>query len=315
MSLKSRSFVNTSSNGVGTIELELNPLHDAAGSHTFSLRAASASGQSGTFDVTVVVADNPALGVTRWKEPVNGNWNDATRWDNGLPDATKVGVIEVAGSYTVSSNTSVTAAGMVLNHSNAVLQTTTSPTLNAPIEIRSGRFAVNSSATITLNRPMSNRGVLRWISGNNAFTLRGGRVGNLGLWEVYQDPACPTCNSEAWVELPVNVPVGGRLLLSTNADLLLRIGTAVLTVGGELEIQSGARLRLESSSPALELTLLAGSVNSGEGTLRLDGPRRALLEKSSTDLRTWNSLSATIMESNPGAFEATLPAEGAAVRF
>jgi len=111
VSLKSRSFVNTSSNGVGTIELELNPLHDAAGTHTFSLRATSAAGESGTFNLTVVVADNPALDVTRWKDPVNGNWNDAARWDNGLPDATKVGVIEVAGSYTVNLNASVTAHG------------------------------------------------------------------------------------------------------------------------------------------------------------------------------------------------------------
>ncbi|MCL4787023.1 MAG: carboxypeptidase regulatory-like domain-containing protein, partial [Verrucomicrobia bacterium] len=278
ISLKSRSFVNTSSNGVGTIELELNPLHDAAGSHTFTLRAAGASGQSGTFDVTVVVADDPALDVTRWKDPVNGNWNDPTRWDNGLPDATKVGVIDVVGNYAINLNASITAAGVVLGHSNAVLQTTTSPTLNAPIEIRSGRFAVNSSSTITLNRPLANLGTLRWISGNHAFTLQGsGRVENAGLWEVYQDPGCPTCTSESWVQVPVNVPVGGRLLVSTNADLLLRTSTGVLTIAGELEIQSGARLRLENSSPALDLTLLAGSTLSGTGTIQVDGSNRLVV--------------------------------------
>ncbi len=132
--------------------------------------------------------------------------------------------------------------------------------------------------TVQLGGVLTNLGTLRWISGNNSFTLQGsGRVENAGLWEVYQDPSCPTCTSESWVQVPVNVPVGGRLLVSTNADLLLRTSTGVLTIAGELEIQSGARLRLESSSPAIDLTLLAGSVNTGPGTLRFDGANRLVL--------------------------------------
>src|SRR6185369_7742646 len=55
VTVKTRTFANTSSNGFAGIELELNPLHDAAGTHTFTLHAASATGESTTFDVTVVV--------------------------------------------------------------------------------------------------------------------------------------------------------------------------------------------------------------------------------------------------------------------
>ena len=42
---------------------------------------------------------------------------------------------------------------------------------------------------------------------------------NLGLWEVFADPACPTCGSESFVHVPVNVPVGGEFLVSSNAHV------------------------------------------------------------------------------------------------
>jgi hypothetical protein len=141
-----------------------------------------------------------------------------------------------------------------------------------------GRLDVEASTTVSLSGGLTNLGVMRWISGNNAFTLQGsGRVENAGLWEVHQDPGCPTCNTESWVQVPVNVPVGGKLLLSTNADLLLRGGAANLTVGGELEIQSGARLRLENASPAMDLTLLAGANLRGMGTVLVQGANRVVL--------------------------------------
>src|SRR5258708_33956136 len=47
-----------------------------------------------------------------------------------------------------------------------------------------------------------------------------------------------------------------------------------LAVGGQLEIQSGARLRLDGSSPARDLTLAAGSTLSGPGTVQLEGSCR-----------------------------------------
>ena len=48
-------------------------------------------------------------------------------------------------------------------------------------------------------------------------------------------------------------------------------------MAGELEVQGGARLRLDSSAPGRDLTLAAGSVLSGTGTIRLEGPNRVLL--------------------------------------
>ena len=61
VTVKSRSFSNTPTNGIATLELEFNPLHDAAGSYGLSLRAAASGGGSGTVNIQLIVADNPAL--------------------------------------------------------------------------------------------------------------------------------------------------------------------------------------------------------------------------------------------------------------
>jgi hypothetical protein len=74
----------------------------------------------------------------------------------------------------------------------------------------------------------------------------------------------------------VNMPVGGKLLLSTNAQVNFTAGSS-LTVGGQLEIQSGARLRLDGSDPVRDLTLLSGSELTGTGGIRFEGGNRLLL--------------------------------------
>jgi hypothetical protein len=280
-SVKTRTFNNTVSNGVATIELEFNPLHDAAGTHKVSLRAASASGASGVFDVMVVVADNPSLAVTRWKDPVSGNWNDVSRWSDGLPAAGKVAVIDAAGSYTVSLNTSVSAAGIIVDASDAALRQTTAVTVNSPIELRRGRFAIDTSGTLILDGVLANRGTLRWVSRNNVFDLQGsGRVENLGLWEVFADPANPTGGAESTVRVPVNVPVGGKL--SLNNGFVSFTQPSSLTVAGELELLGSGRLRLDGSSPARDLLFLAGSAFTGTGRLQIEGSSRLVLSEDMT---------------------------------
>src|SRR5207247_1262610 len=106
----SRAFSNTSSNGTVSAQLELNPLHDAAGEHLITIRAAAANGDSGIVNIRLIVKDNPTLTATHWKSAADGNWSDATRWTDGLPGAGKVAMIDAVGSYTVNLDTSVTAA-------------------------------------------------------------------------------------------------------------------------------------------------------------------------------------------------------------
>src|SRR5262249_4421671 len=160
---------------------------------------------------------------------------DTNKWSNGLPGPSKVAVIDAAGSYTVSLDTLISAAGLVGNQTNAVIRAATDPALNVPGELRAGEFEVLTSFTVTLNRPLANRGILRWVSGCNRVDLQGnGRVENLGVWELFQDAACNN-GSESIVRVPVNVLSGGKLLLSTNAQANFTAGSS-LSVGGQLEI-------------------------------------------------------------------------------
>ena len=98
---------------------------------------------------------------------------------------------------------------------------------------------------------------------------------NLGLWEVFADPAGPDNGAEATVNVPVNVAAGGKLLLS--AGWVNFTAPSSLTVAGELEVQSGGRLRVDGSTPARDLMLTAGSLLSGTGTVRLEGANRVVL--------------------------------------
>jgi hypothetical protein len=151
-------------------------------------------------------------------------------------------------------------------------------TFNSNVTVMAGgTMTVNSSATITLNTVLTNLGTLRWVSRYNTVNLQGsGRVENLGLWEFYRDPV-NDFGSESVVGVPVTVPAGGRLLLSTNA-LVVFTQPSSLTVGGELEVQAGARLRLDGSTPARDLMLLPGSTETGPGTVLVEGANRVLLE-------------------------------------
>src|SRR5204863_7917273 len=76
------------------------------------------------------------------------------------------------------------------------------------------QWEVTQSTTVQVGGVVTNRGTLRWISSNNTFNLQGaGRIENEGLWEIFQDPAANN-RPESVVAMPVNVPVGGKLLLS-----------------------------------------------------------------------------------------------------
>jgi len=207
----------------------------------------------------------------------------------------------VPGTYTIRSSGSVVGtveASVIVVKSNAVV-TATSSTFTGLVTVEDGatlrlnggtvsfgtnvliaagaRWEVPLSTTINLSGVLTNRGTLRWVSRNNVFDLGGsGRVENLGLWEVFVDPANPGGGSESVVRVPVNVPAGGRFLVSTG--LVNFTAPSSLTVAGELEIQAGGRLRLDNSSPARDLTLAAGSVNSGSGTLKFEGGNRLILD-------------------------------------
>jgi uncharacterized repeat protein (TIGR01451 family) len=55
---------------------------------------------------------------TSWANPVSGDWDDAGKWTNGVPDSTKTACILVAGTYTVTLHGHRTAFGLTLGGSS-----------------------------------------------------------------------------------------------------------------------------------------------------------------------------------------------------
>jgi len=144
-----------------------------------------------------------------------------------------------------------------------------------------GLWDMPTGVTIVMNGALTNVGTLHWVSRNNTFDLQGsGRVENAGLWEIFADPLNPGGGAESVVRVPVNVPVGGELLLSTG--LVVFTSGSSLTVAGRLEVDAGGRLRLDGSLPARDLTLLTGGVSSGGGTLQFEGSTRLVLSGNNT---------------------------------
>jgi hypothetical protein len=277
VTIRSLQFTNTPSSGLAILTLALNPLHDAAGNHRITLRTASADGFSGTFDLDLTIEENPALLATYWLSSVSGNWNDATKWSDGVPDTDHVAVIDAQGpsAYTVTINAAVTTPGLVLNATNVTLTLGQDTTFNQPTEVRAGRFNLSDNRTLTLNNALANRGTLQMVSRNvNTYLNGSGRIENPGLLRVVASGT--TYGGYANIYVPVNVPAGGQILVNTNAYLGFRAGAPV-TLSDTLDLRPGALLHV-SEDPRHDLTLLAGSQIVGQGTLRLFNSNRLILE-------------------------------------
>jgi hypothetical protein len=329
ISMRSPVFANTRTNGSVTFRLAMHPLHDAAGDHLVTLVAADSLGESNVFNLRVTVADNPALGVTRWKAPLSGNWTVATNWTDGVPDASRVAVIEEPGAYTVTINTQlVAAAGIALHASNTILRTlSTLPriTNSAPVEVRRGSlefFDNNAIANFHQDAPIavSPEGRLRWLSrGSGTVLLGAGHIDNRGLAVVLSNS---TFTAESRSDLPLHVPTGGRLVLSNGAFFSLATNAAV-TVSGSLDLRAASRLTLEAVGAARDLTRLAGGVVDVSGTLRVQGTNRLValagdfdapgfVEMSSRDARV--VVPGVFIINSSGSFHGAVESSGVVVR-
>jgi hypothetical protein len=172
-------------------------------------------------------------------------------------------------SNTIFSAESATFTGPLTVETGGTFRTT-GGTINFPSNVlvsAGARWELPTGVALQLSGVVTNRGTLRWVSDNNTFNLSGsGRVENLGLWEIFQDPAANN-GFESFVQVPVNVPAGGKFLVSTNARVDFS-GPSELAIAGELEVQQGARLRFDASQA---LALAPGSLSSGAGTIRFEG--------------------------------------------
>ncbi|MHB8521011.1 MAG: beta strand repeat-containing protein [Limisphaerales bacterium] len=272
-SLSGLQVTNTPAGGTASAQLNLNPLSDAAGNYTITVRAAAQNGKVGILNIAVTVLDNPALQVTHWKDPVDGNWSDATKWTAGVPGTNTMTFIDASGSFTVTLDTQPNLLGLVLNQTNATLVVNGAFSLDAPVELRSGELVLGYNQSLNLTHPLVNLGTLQFYSRDvNTYLNGSGWVENRGLMQV-----SPTggAGGQAQILVPVNVTGTGRVLVATNGYLNFRAGSS-LTSAGIIEVQDGGRLFFENASPARDMTVLAGSRLFGNGVLQFYGSNRLM---------------------------------------
>lgn len=140
-------------------------------------------------EILFVEAANALPCGTSWKDPVSGNWNDATKWSNGIPFAGANACITVDGNYTVTVPVNSAAATLqVGNPANVSGQPTlvVQVTLNISSEVvNDGFIRLDHPTTGTaylLASPLTNNGHFETAPGNAL--MDGTAVVNNGTFEI-----------------------------------------------------------------------------------------------------------------------------------
>jgi hypothetical protein len=269
------TFAEIGDTGSVTGRLSLAPLADSAGDYTVTLRALGKGGVLSLFPVTVHVADNAAYSITRWMMPMSGSFHTgAEKWSSGAPSATKLATLDVNGNYTVSITASTLGTPTVVAASNATLSISGSSVHGAVADLRRGKVTVQSYARLYAGssasgwtpRPLVNRGTITMIGECYLGGLTPTWFENYGLIDVMQ--SSPVSYSPAVSQVPLLITPSGRLNVRDDSLFALQSGTAVLTVGGQVEV--GARGQVT----AYRMVLLEGASFAGAGKTRVSGSLR-----------------------------------------
>ncbi len=145
-----------------------------------------------------------------WLNPVNGNWNDPTKWTGGnVPDVSgEVGRLNVAGTYVVTQN----LAGLTLS---AINISTTTATLNL----------TGNSVTLTGANGLTNSGSVVSVGGNTLITgaINNNTSGLIGI------------NTNTAITLAGALTNNGQILVNTTGNnsfgTTLAAGTPVVISG------------------------------------------------------------------------------------
>jgi hypothetical protein len=184
------TFSNSTTSGTATAILTLTPYFGEAGDYTVSVRAAATNGSLGTLNLAVTVLPNPAVAVTRWKDPVSGNWNDASKWSDGLPDSTRAALIALPGSYAVRLNINTTIAGLGLGGISGLQTLDHAPaatfTLNGPSVVRRNGLYVFRRGTLTGTGSFYIAGEMNWTNDTVNSVLSGAGTLTVGPSGVMQ---------------------------------------------------------------------------------------------------------------------------------
>ena len=167
-----------------------------------------------------------------WALAANGNWDNGANWTGGppgtFPTATDTALIDVAGSYTVLSDSATeAAAGVVLNNAAATLSIAHIFTIGTSLTVQSGTLALQF-ADIKGTGDIVNGGTMAAVTSLN-FIETTGTVTNNGVLLVGASDKVVIANTfinagsvlvdGGWfsVDGAYNGPAGGTVTMSNGA--------------------------------------------------------------------------------------------------
>ena len=274
VTLGAPEITNGPASGTARAVISVSPLHDAAGTYTVLVRAASRDGRSAAVAVTVEILHDPALMTTEWKDPVAGTWNDPARWTAGVPASDRIAVVQVPGTYVIRFTGGPAFGALVFSNVNATLSIEADAALFVPVEWRAGTLSIGTDRTVILGTNVAFGGVAYLPSRDRSSAIRGtGTFENRGTVVAYQiNSGCGGgCGGTAAFACPLTVTPTGTLRSQANAYLNVTAGGRVVVLGGTVDVPSGGLLYLDNSNPARDLTAMAGSGFTGTGRIQING--------------------------------------------
>lgn len=233
-SINSVTFTNTATNGTAAGQLTLKPLLLDAGTYNVTLKATGAAGTnavSGFTNIVVTVLDNPSFPVTRWKDPVSGNFSDTNRWTDGVPTVSKPGIVDLDGNYTVTVNNDTTVGELVFG-ANSGTQTLRlnfrTLTVNGSLQVRGGGLVQLESGALTGPGVINIAGRMNWLGGS----MNGNGVTTIASGGLL------TISGTDWKYLTT------RTL--NNSGTIVITATGGMTVGAEATINNAGLIDVQS---------------------------------------------------------------------
>jgi hypothetical protein len=206
---------------------------------------ASAGGAADSASVTVTVGGST---VIAWAAGVNGNWDDATKWDGGeVPGPDDTAVIDAAGDYTVMMAGDVSIKSLILGD----------PTVGTP-------SLVTGTNTLTVEGGSINGFAILDVDGTTnitgEFDWRGGDIRGTGVVQIDPSAELEIGGSGAKQDLEATLRNRGTVAVAEGASIDLR--------GGNIENSFGALLDFRGDGI---ISTLANSSITNSGSIQKSG--------------------------------------------
>ncbi|HKS36433.1 MAG TPA: hypothetical protein VJW76_04525, partial [Verrucomicrobiae bacterium] len=179
----------------------------------------------------------------------------------------------------------IVGAPMVVPNGVEYTQTDNSTWSNRMSVANGGTLNLNGALTHTFNAGLINEGhvVVRSVSFGNETHLRGVGITNLGLFEVQHTAGSGPKRFFG----PVRNDAGGTFQINDGTLVHLEAGADLALAGGTFDLATNAVLRfVDGAPPAERLTLGAGVVLQGAGTIHFQNNNGLVLE-ANANLGEW----------------------------